>query len=434
MSVELDRPPRPRGMPARVRADSLWILAGYAITGGTGFLFWVLAARLIAPERLGYETAVYSVFTAAAAIAASGVGDALLVMLPTAGPDRLRLLRAAVLTTLGVGLVTGTLAGVAAAFALESIDAPIRTGLLILAGTLIWSLFVLKDPTLQGIGRARDTLLLNGPVNVAKLGVLPLVALWLGTQVGMIPVAVLPAALVAVVIAFGVMVLPRVRRGDELLGDAAVSSRPRGFDRRVFTVFVVRDGIASGLYMASFLVVPFATTWLAGPEQGALLALCFQIGMMLDLVALAFGASFSAHAAADDATGAHALGLWLRVLAIVGGGAVLLVAVSPVILGILGGFYLDSGGVAVIAILALGGVLRTAWEIRGASLRARHRTTTLLVGAIVQVVVLVPVGLIAIPAWGAVGAAVTVLAATVALAVMGLVGLLRDERRAKAAA
>ncbi len=95
-------------MSTRITRDSLWLMSGFGVTAATGFLYWILAARLIPPEQLGIDTALLSIVTACAALAASGLGNAFLVMLPVAGVDRATLLRRGMFTAVALAGVLGT--------------------------------------------------------------------------------------------------------------------------------------------------------------------------------------------------------------------------------------------------------------------------------------------------------------------------------------
>lgn len=417
-AVELDRPPAAR-VSRRVRLDALWILAGYAATGGIGFLFWVVAARVVPPEVLGVDTAVFGIVTAAAAIAASGFGDALLVMLPVAGRSRRRLLRTAVLATLAVAGIGGGVAVVLVA-AVRPLDA--LGVVLVLAAVVCWSLFVLKDPILQATGRARAGAILNTVVNVVKLAALPVCALLLAPQ-GAVLISAVGAAALAVLIAYSVLIRRALRANHEPAGADWFAA-----NRGTFALFSIRAGIASGAYMAVPFALPFLVTTLSGPGDGAVFAICFQLVLVLDLIALAVGASFSTHTALAGEARSLALGVWLRVLAVVGACAVVLVAVAPILLLLLGEHYLASDGFVVIAILSGAAVIRTAYEIWSASLRAQHRAIPGMVFAIVHAAVLLAGGIAAIPAFGAVGAALAVAVATTVLSVAGAIGLLHAHR------
>jgi len=411
----------------RILVDSGWILLGYAVTSGAGFVFWVLSARLVEPAELGVQTAIYSLVTAAAAIASSGIGDALLVMLPVSGASRHRLLRRGVTGTLVLGAAAGLVAGLlASAFVPTGLPAPLLV-VLVTASSTVWALFVIKDPILQALGRSNWATALNGPMNVVKLALLPALVLAVTTPAPVLLAIGLPV-LVAVAVAY-TRLIPRAVGTPLSTPDTDVDWYRENTGE--FRAFALRMGIAGGLYLGLALSLPFLVTALAGPVQGATFALCFQFALALDLVALAVGASFSTHSAADDSGGNRSvLGAWLRVLGVVALGAIALTAASPLILGFMGQSYLDTGGVALIAVLGLAAVLRTSYEMWGASLRARRRSVAILVSSISQAPVLLIVAVLVVPAHGAMGAGWSMLAVTAALSIVGFVGILRAHRAA----
>ncbi|KQO62401.1 hypothetical protein [Curtobacterium sp. Leaf261] len=478
-------PPVPRQtVGRRVTMDSIWILAGYAVASGTGFVFWVVAARIIPADQLGVDTAIYSIFTAAAGIAASGIGDALLVMLP--GLDRWR--KPLFRVGLASGVVVAAVAGVVAGFLVVAFVRPEAPAWAVVLGVavaaVIWTLFVLKDPILTSLGGARLNLTMNGPVNVVKLALVPVLVMLLGTTGSpVIIAAVLPAA-GALVVAYGFLIPRRMRTfvpvtgstaDDDVVVPAVVADvgtasvpitasvpvvasaptdaagqhghadrsadvadvpagRPESRPFRRFATFATRMGVANGFYLGSVLIMPFLVTSIAGSRQGALYALCFQIGQVVDLVVIAIGTSLATHVSTNrHLAGAIAFKTWLLVVAVVGVGVAALIAIAPFVLGLLGPFYVDAGGVAVLGTLAVGSLLRTAFEVWGSMQRALHRTTAVLVISALSSVVLVPLAFVGISLHGALGGALALATMTSGLFVVGLVGLLRA-RRAPASA
>jgi O-antigen/teichoic acid export membrane protein len=408
----------------RMAVDSGWILLGYAITSGAGFLFWVLCARVIAPEELGVQTALYSLVTAAASVAACGVGDALLVMLPVSGDSSPLLLRRGVTATIVIAAAAGILAGLlAAAFVPTGVPEPAVVALVTL-GTVLWALFVIKDPILQALGRASWATALNAPINIAKLALLPIITLAVA-----VPSPLLVATGIPVIIAVGVAYVWLVPRAvASTTGQSHAGAWYRD-NAAAFRTFAIRAGVAGGLYLGLDLSLPFLVTVMAGPVQGAVFAVCFRFALVLDLIPLAVGASFSSHSASDDARGSRSVvRVWLTVLGLVALAAICLVAASPFVLGFLGSSYLETGGVLLMGILALAAVLRTSYEMWCASLRARHISSPILISSIAQAAALLPLVLLLVPTQGALGAGWALLAVTAALSIVGCVGLIRTGR------
>lgn len=404
----------------RVQSDSIWLMVGYGITSLVGFAFWIVAARIMTPTEVGIGTAHLGVITAAAAIGATAVGDALLVMLPVAGKERGALLRLGSTVLTVVSIVAAAVGVTILALHPDGRDPGLIIAIIV--ATVIWSFFILKDMVLQGIGLVRWTLYLNGPSNVVKLAFLPILALVLaGSSWSLVLAALIPAG-VAAFIAWVVVVRKRVK------GDREVVRRVSPATRREFGLFVARGGAASGLYVAVFLLLPALVTGSAGPKQGAVYALAATVAATIDLIATSFGSSFARHASADGRSHTGLVRVWLRTATFALIAAVGLIATAPIILIILGKFYLDAGGWLVISLLAVTSVINTIITLWASSLRARRATTTLLVFALLDAAALIPGVWFAASQWGAIGAAAAVLIISAFASIAGIVGLIRSSR------
>lgn len=414
----------------RVQSDSIWLMVGYGITSLVGFAFWIVAARIMTPTEVGIGTAHLGVITAGAAIGATAVGDALLVMLPVAGKERAALLRlgSGVLTIVAV-VAAGVGVGI---LALHPDGRSLGLTIGIVIATVVWSFFVLKDMVLQGLGLVRWTLYLNGPANVVKLAFLPImVLLFAGSSWSLVLAAIVPAAIAAIIV--WVFVIPRHNRAEARTTVARTTVEGRGSrlspaTRREFGLFVARGGAASGLYVAIYLLLPALVTGSAGPEQGAVYALAATVAATIDLIAQSFGSSFARHASADGRSHTGLVRVWLRTATLALIAAVGLVAVAPIILTIMGKFYLDAGGWLVISLLAATSVINTIITLWASSLRARRATTILLVFALLDAAILIPGVWFAAGRWGAVGAAAAVLVISAIASIAGIIGLVRSSR------
>lgn len=418
------------GLSRRITRDSLWLLSGYAVTAGSGFLFWILAARLVPPALLGIDTAILSIVAAAAAISSSGIGNGLMVMLQVAGAGRRALVRTAMRTVLLTSTVVGILAGLIVATTLPLAFDPVVTVVAVAAATVILALFSAQSPALVGLGSARSTLFVNGPVNLAKLALLPVMVVTVGSAAQPVVFATLfPAAVATVIVS--TWLLPRlVNRGavaasvEPAHAAAGEAEDLRVADvRRRFFAYVKRDGPATGVSVGVGLSLAFIVTALAGPAEGAVFALCYQFSVVLDLVAVGFGTSLAVHAAADHDSGrALAFRTWKQVAMIVAvvGGA--LIVGSPLLFLVLGDFYAASGGHLVLGMLAVACLLRTPWLIWGALLRAEQKAATVLLFNTMEAAVLVPLVVLFTVNYGAQGAAGAVLIVGAILAVVGAIG------------
>ena len=415
-----------RELSRRVDRDTAWLLAGYAVTAGSGAVFWILVARLIPPAQLGIDTAILSVIMAAAAIASTGIGNGLLVTFSIAGSGRRSLLRTATSLVVGCSAVAGVIGGVLVGVLLPVRFEPAVTIPAVTVGTMLWALFALQSPALTGLGKARWTLFVNGPVNLAKLAVLPVLVITAGAAAHPAVLATLAPAAVATIVVSG-WLLPRLaerRSTDEraLPGTSRIAA-PIAEVRKTFLAYVLRDGPATGLSVAVGLSLAFLVTVFAGPAEGALFALCYQFSIVLDLVAVGFGTSLAVHASGTVGSGrAVAFRTWARIAAIVAVSATALICASPLLFALLGGFYGDSG-IPVLAMLVIACLLRTPYGVWCSLLRAEHRASVVLIANSIEAALILPLVIVLAGTEGAQGAAAAVLLVAVALGVAGTIGL-----------
>ena len=413
----------------RITRDSIVLTASYGLTAIVGVVFWAVAARTVPANRLGVDTAVISAFTAAATIAATGAGGAFLAILPLAGSARGALLRRGYALVAVAALVFGVIAGLLTITLLPSIGPPVWTVAGVTAASMVFSIFVLQDPVLTACGRAHWLLAENIPVSLAKLSLLPVLAVVVGNGHNPVVLATVAPAAIAAIVVSGVL-LPRLVRSmrPDSASDAALADLEGAQwlerNQRTFGVFVLRDGLASSFNLGLLMTLPFVVTAASGAVQGAVFALCLQVSAGLDMVTAGVGVSLTTNVADDLAGGpAAAVQMWKRLFKLVGAAAVLMILGSPVLLWIFGKTYLQHDGVLVVAVLAVGGLLRTTFEVWTALLRAQQRTGLLLtctsIGGLSTLVLVA----LAAHADGALGAAIAMTCATAGFSVVGAIGL-----------
>ncbi len=413
-----------------IRNDSLWLFSGYAATAAVGFVFWIVAALRVPAEVLGADAALISVFTAAAAITSSGIGSAMVVMLPIAGTHRPGLVRIAYLATVVIGLVAGVIAGVVAAVALP--DAGIPAGVLVAlvaVMTTVWAAFNVQDQVLTGLNAARWTLFLNGPANLAKL--LLTVVLTVPVLAVAHPVVfatILPAAVAAVLTV--TWLVPRLlRKPVAAVATDVVEGPTEAGWLAALRAFALRDTAAIGVLLGVGLLTPFLVTVLAGPAQGALYALAYQISIALDLVTNGVSTALAKNSSGARRTGVDLSGRLLgRVLVVVALAAAAITAVTPFAFGLLGRGYDPKQATLVIGLLSLGCVVRSPYGIWSSLMRAHQRITPVLLGNASTAVVLVGLVIVGVPVAGAAGAASAMLVSGLWMGTFGLIGLRRLRR------
>ncbi|MFT4110163.1 hypothetical protein [Propionicimonas sp.] len=408
-----------------IRSDSLWLFSGYAVTAAIGFVFWIVAALRVAPDVLGADAALISVVSAAGAVTSSGIGSSMVVMLPGAGRLRGFLVRRALASTLVVGAVVGAVAGLLAGRLLNVPGDTVVLVAAITAMTICWAVFNIEDQMFAGLGRARWTLFVNGPANLAKLALTLVLTLpLLAVPHPVLQATIYPAA--AAVLVSVLVLLPRFLAADEPAEPAIADVRVLV---RAFGVFAVRDSLAIGLLLGAGLLTPFLVTALAGPVQGALYALAYQFSVALDQITVGFATSLAKHASTDRAGSvAMAFRLWRQVFVVVLAGGVLVTVATPVMFGLLGRGYDPVLGAAVVGLLAAGSVVRSVYSVWSSLLRAERRVVPVLVSNAACAVLLVALLVALVPVLGAAGGALAVLASAGCSALIGTTGLLRLRR------
>lgn len=366
MSITVSAP-QPR---SGLAGDSIAIVLTYFLTAAAGMLFWIVAARTIPAHELGVQTALISLITTIGTVTAYGVGSAYKAMLSAPGCVRRKRLVDGLVITVVVSLTVGTLAG---QFAGEAVAGDSITALLVPAGALVLALFVLKDAALIGLHATRWLPVLNLVSVLVKVGLVVLLAGWLDLPAVWATVA--PAAATAL-FAFAVLIPALVKDRNGVPSQDLPDPR---FSRRAMSAFVFRDGVASSTSFGLILVLPFITTWLAGPVAGATLAIAMAVAQALDFVPDGAGAALTSHMAREPAAATfHVRRIWLISTVLVGTGAMVLAIGSPWVGRLFGDGYSGTDFRACLIMVAVGSVLRVPYSIWMAVLRASLQTRTIL--------------------------------------------------------
>lgn len=422
--------PVPKGPGLRgaggVARESAWLFTGYALTAAIGFVFWIIAARIVPAADLGIDAALISLVTATAAFSASGLGSALIVMLgrQTGG----RLLITAHAAAVVVSGVLGAGAGVLAVVFIVPEAEPLLVVPVIAVCCIGWALVTLQGQALVGYGRAPYMIFINGPINVAKLLIIAFVAAFSLTIPHPVLTATVAPVFVAVLIVT-IVVLPRVARSHDRERAASPAASAEG-DHVSFTAYVMRDTAAIGMTLGVGLSLTFLVTVLAGPESGALFLICFQLGAVLDLVAVSVSMALGRAASLESELRGQALGVWRKTAVVVVVGAVGAVGATPVLFAIMGPSYDAVTATIVVALLALACVARASFELWTGLLRARRQVGRVALCAAAGMVMTLGGVFALTPLWGPVGAAAAVLLSATVLGSVGLGGLLREARSA----
>ncbi|MFW0786028.1 hypothetical protein AAFP35_16060 [Gordonia sp. CPCC 206044] len=406
-----------------IAIDSMALITTSVLTAVTGIVFWTVVARLIPPHELGVQTALLSLMTTAGTVAASGPGNALTAMIPaTPARHRRMLLRRALVT---VVVTAGVCGMVAAALGASTIDGPPPAAAvaLVLTGAFVMAFFALKDTVLTALSSARRLPALNMAAAVVKIGLVPVLVMITFPQTAVI--ATLGSSVLAITVA---VVL--IRRSMEL--EVPAERFVRDHDGRQLVGFALRDGSASLISMGPLLGAPFLTTWLAGPVQGAILALMLPISQGLDYVTIGTATALTKHLPTAANPARMVARIWAITQAAVLGVAVLvLFAFSPVLFRFFGHDYDHTVLWTTLALLCVGSIARVPFVTWAAMLRATLATRTLLVTNLSMSALSVPVLVICTDRWGAQGAAAGLAVGSALLGVVGALQLIANRRRAR---
>lgn len=372
-----------------------WFLMGNAGLGAvTGFLFWLVAARVATPEEVGRAAAVVSAFTLAALLGKFGF-DAILIRhvpsLPPAARRRLltRTLTAAVLAT---ALVAGAFVALARAYpALPSVGGR-DAALFVAFGASIAAAWVL-DAWFIAERRAGRAFLRNAVFNAARLALiaLPLV----GLRSPGLAVAWGAAAALS-------------------LGVAAMLPRRAGLDAPLPPV--VATGLANYVVGVSEflpgLLFPILVATALGEGANAAFYVAWTLASVPFLASKAIAQSTFAELSGGDARTALKRGAKLHALAILPAAALGVVA-GPFALGVFGEHYVAAWPLLVVLSVAL--LPASVNNLALASLKARDRKRALVALSGSVLVLTVAVGAALLPRFGVLAPGLAWLGANVAV-------------------
>ncbi|MEE4025410.1 hypothetical protein V1Y59_20155 [Gordonia sp. PKS22-38] len=399
-----------------IAVDSAALITTSVLTAVTGIAFWTVVARLIPPHELGVQTALLSLMTMAGTVAASGAGNAMTAMIPaTPAPSRGRLLRQATVVVLVGAALAGVVSGALGAVTIDQRASSVAVLAAVAVGSIIMAFFAFKDTVLTALSVARHLPLLNMAGAIVKIGLVPLLLLCT------VPDAAVAATLAAAILTCAVAVFVIRRAMDrEVPGDDFI----RDHDRRQLIGFTLRDGTASLISMGPLLGAPFLVTWLAGPVQGAMLALMLPISQGLDYVSIGAATALTKHLpTATDPAATITRIWWLTQAAVLLVGAVLLVAVAPVLFGFFGQDYDHATLWVTLALLCVGSAARVGFVTWAAVLRATLATRTLLITNLTMSALSLPILMVLTARWGAIGAAGGLAIGSALLGAVGCWGL-----------
>ena len=306
--------PRPRALalikdPALRGALALMLSAVAA--GGLGFVFWALTAHHQNASAVGAVSAEVSSITFLAIVGSLNLTSIFARFLPVAGWHARRL----ILISYGGVALAGLLAAVI--FLLT----PMATGLVLGGGlgrlafavcVVLNSIFNIQDGGLVGFGRFSWVPVENILVASARLGLLPLAAMFLSAPIGVLWSWALPMA-VAVLLVNVLIVGPLAgRRSKERPSLPAFGELGR---------LVAIDSVTTAVYAAVTAFLPALVTHRLGASQGGYFYVPWIITTMVGLLLTSISISMMREAIANpekaDFTIRRSMGLALLVVIVV---------------------------------------------------------------------------------------------------------------------
>ena len=404
-----------RAHPVEVVRSGQLLVVSAALAAVTGFVYWVVAARLYPAEDVGRNLAAISALKLIAGVAQLNVAAALLRFVPYSGAASRRVVGR------GYLLAAVTTAVVAAVFVLGlgTWSADLRflrddplLGVWFVASITIWALFAVQDQVLTAVGRTALVPVENLTFALVKLGLLIAFAVALPATGILLSWTVTTALAVAAVSGYLFSrALPRH------MAERPVAAPPSVRD---IGGFLVLDYIASLFLFVAISGLPLVVLDRTGEVATAAFLLSWMLTYSLYLVPLAMGQSLVAHSADDGAD----LDSDLRTLlahsaALVIPAVALLVMFTPAALSLFGPDYAPYE--TTLRLLALSAIPNLVIDLSVAAAQVRRRMRMVVATRAAQGLGVVVLALYLMPRHGVAGVAAawlitqTAVAAAIAL-------------------
>jgi O-antigen/teichoic acid export membrane protein/thymidylate kinase len=401
--------------------DAYALVVSSGATSVLGIIYWTLAARLYSIEQVGLGSAAIAAMTFLSGLAQLSLRGALVRFVPVAGASTGRFIvgayAASVLASVAMGAVF--FAGISrwapgAAFLVRSPG----MALWFLFSTMAWSIFVLQDSAFTGLRQAVWVPFENAAFAAGKIVLLVVLAasnpvwgiLWSWTLIT-------PVVLVAVnILIFGRLVPAHERR----TASAAMTISP-GLVAR----FVAGDYAGSLFESFSTSFLPILVVSLAGATANAYFYVAWMVAYSLDLVAISMATSLTVEGAGYQiAVYELSRRMLVQMARLLVPAVVLVVAVAPLLLTVLGEEYAE-GGTLLLRLLALAVIPYAINTVFFSTARIRRRTgeIVLVQGAIAATVI--GLSYVLLPRYGVPGVGAAWLTAQSAVAVVLLATRLR---------
>ncbi len=337
---------RGRRRPGVVASGYLLSVNGI-VSSGLGFLFWVAAARRFTASDVGFAAAISAGVAVLAGVGVLGLNSAFLRYVPLAADGWPRLVARGYAVAIAATAVLAAVGGLVASRTSSEfarLDES-RWVLVLVAASVVWTVFSLQDTVLIARHSPRIVLAENTTVGLARLALLPF---WSAASAYDLVVAwIVPTVLGVVVINAYLLVArpPADRRGTR-----------EGRAGLLRYCALATFGSASTGLTASF--TPVLVTALAGARENAAFFLSWSISIALQVVATSMSSPLTVSIARGGDVTAAVRRVLRHCLFVLGSAAVVALAVGPWLLQRVGSAYAPPR--LLLALLLAGAVVNGA--------------------------------------------------------------------------
>jgi O-antigen/teichoic acid export membrane protein len=347
--------------------SSASLLVSQLVTAGVGFVFWLVASKLFSPSEVGFAAAVTSGISLVGAVGAMGLGTMLIREIPAHPGREIAIVTTSLVASGVVGGLLGLLFVVLAPVLSTEFD-PLRESapmvVLVTVGASVTAASLVMDQALIGLLRSGLQLVRNVLAAVLRLALLVLFGALVGMSMGL---GIIAPWVVSTALSLLVLGALAARRGSlrgaypfhwQFLGQQWVAS----LQHHLLNLAIQVPGWA----------MPIVAVAALSASSNAGFFLAWQLVGIAAFIQVAFIWILYAEAARDS--GALARRGWLTLRLSIGtaiASALGLWVLGPVVLGIFGPGYAESGSEALFALplTVLGGVFKghyvTIQRVRG---------------------------------------------------------------------
>jgi O-antigen/teichoic acid export membrane protein len=336
------------------------------VTAVVGLVYWTVAAHVYDQETLGVNSALISAMMFVAGLATLNLPNILIRFLGEARSGARRLIVGSYVVCATLAVVGAGIAVLTGALPKGGHETSTALAVAFVASCCIWTVFVLQDGALTGLGRAVWVPVENGAFAVVKLGLL-LAFAGTSAEYGLFASWVL-GVLVTVIVVNLALLGRVVHRHDTSRSAARALVRTRRFAR-----YLALDWVCATSWLASTTLLPVIVTAVLGPRANASFALAWALAFPLYMVASSIGSALVLHggAAPEELAGSVRRSMTIGALVLLPA-VLVLAAGAPLALRLFGANYgREASG--LLRLLALGVVPNFVVVLWVSAARAQRR-------------------------------------------------------------